>query len=43
MDAPVVRGSGRLEAYSDALFSIIATVMVSRFINSLNIIQHQST
>ena len=29
MDAPLVRSSNRLEAYSDALFSIVATVMVS--------------
>ena len=28
LDSPGVRSSDRLEAYSDALFSIVATVMV---------------
>ena len=28
MDAALVRGSSRLEAYSDAIFAIVATVMV---------------
>ncbi len=29
LEAPLVRSDSRLEAYSDALFSILATVMVS--------------